>query len=129
MLLFVTGGALRYQNDIIPVLSPLIAWTYSFLFRGVVHPETARGKSLFDAHFSNATRNVHRFVKETGQDVAKSEELVRGIHYEDVIANCAVHFFLRSQRWYDSTEMASGRGGKVHNTTAPRRRVLVWRLC
>lgn len=82
-------NARTYQNEFTPVLEPFICAAYGFPLEPYLHPETARGKSLVDAHFSFKMRHVHGYVKEKQMVVATPEELVRALHYDGGISNCA----------------------------------------
>lgn len=86
----VSENARTYQNEIIPVMAPFIYGTHGFELNSVIHPETARGKSLVDAHLTIAMIQVHRFVKETKLDVTTLEDLVRALHHGGGTSNCAV---------------------------------------
>lgn len=59
----ITDNAPNYQNDAVPVIAPFIAAEHGLSLNGFIHPETAIGKSLVDAHFSIAMRHVLRYVR------------------------------------------------------------------
>lgn len=65
----VSDNARSYQNDLPPVIAPLIACAHGFFPHGFTHLETARGKSIVDAHFEISMRQFHRYVKEMEADV------------------------------------------------------------
>lgn len=100
-------NARTYQNDIIPVMPPFIYRAHGFVLRGFIDPETAVGKSLVDAHFATAKRQIHRYVKEAERNVTAPEDIVTALHHDGGISNCAVELIsvLRDgdqlQRWRD----------------------------
>lgn len=88
----VSDIARTYQNDVIPVIAPLICWTHGFVLKAFMNSETARGKGLLDAHFSIAMRQVQKF-EETKGDVTTHEELVKALHHDGGIRKCAAESF------------------------------------
>lgn len=66
----VTENVRNYQNYFLTVAAPFLTASNSVLLNALVHPETAWGKGLVDANFSVAMSHVHRWGRESGNDVS-----------------------------------------------------------
>lgn len=83
----VTGNARNYPNDVLPVISQFPCAAHGICLQGLIHPETARGISLFDAHFSVAMRKVHQYIRESGNDVCTPVQLRKACNIMAVLPN------------------------------------------
>ncbi|EFX81178.1 hypothetical protein DAPPUDRAFT_102749 [Daphnia pulex] len=59
-----SDNASCYQNTMLLVLIPYLAFTYSLCIRRCIHTETQDGKSVLDAHFARCTQKVYEYCKE-----------------------------------------------------------------
>lgn len=59
-----TDNARNYQNDLVPVMYPIICATDSSELNRFENTETAREKSIVYENFSIDMRHVHRYVRE-----------------------------------------------------------------
>lgn len=84
-----TDNARNYQNEIVPVMAPFVAHDHGMVLRGSLHPETARGKSLVDAHFAVGMRQVNKYVTSNGVDVATPVDVVKALTACGGVANSA----------------------------------------
>lgn len=81
----VTDNAHDYQNDILPVITPVLVASHGVSSNGLIHPETARGKGLVDSHFSLAMGHVHRWIHESWKDLCTARELWSPLNSGEVI--------------------------------------------
>ena len=59
-----SDNASCYQNTMLLLLIPYLAFTYSLCIRRYIHTETQDGKSVLDAHFARCTQKVYEYCKE-----------------------------------------------------------------
>lgn len=59
-----SDNASCYQNTMLFVLIPYLAFTYSLCIRRYIHTETQDGKSVLDAHFARCTQKKYEYCKE-----------------------------------------------------------------
>lgn len=78
----IIDNARNYHNDFVPIMIPFLARAHGFHLRAYVQPETTRGKSVSDAHFVMAMRNVNRYIVETKSDVVKPPNFVSALQSE-----------------------------------------------
>lgn len=79
-----------YQNNLLPVIDPFIAKGHGMNLKEIVHSETQRGKSLLDAHFTLAMRDVNKFVNDTTLNASTPCDLVTAMKHRDGVANTTV---------------------------------------
>lgn len=87
-LWLVSDNARTYQNDVTAFIAPFICAAHRFIFRGFLHPETARRKSLVDTHYAIPMRQVHKYLTETIKDVTIPVELIKTLDRDDRICSC-----------------------------------------
>lgn len=59
----------------------IFASSHGINLHAMIHPETARGKGLVDAHFSIATQHIHQIVRDPCLYVCTSADLWRAFHH------------------------------------------------
>lgn len=79
-VLVMTDNAKRYKNLVLPVAFVYIAFHHNIFLNGIIHPETACGKSIVDPHFPISMMHVHRFVTETETNVMNLLHIVEALN-------------------------------------------------
>lgn len=92
-----------------------------FVLRAFIYSETASGKSLSDAHFTIAMTKFHRYMKETKKSVTTSKDIIRDLHHDIGIPDCACEFVSVRR---DGSRMMKCLQGFAGRHIAPLRRVV-----
>lgn len=61
---FISDNANNYQNDLLPVIVPIICRTHDIGIHSILHPDAFYGKSCVDGHFAVFWRHVKRYIEE-----------------------------------------------------------------
>lgn len=89
---FCSDNARNYNNDVLPVMLPMICSTHGILLNVYVHPDACCGKSCVGAHFAFSFRQLKRYITETGHDVLTPEDIVDALTYDHGVKNTFVDY-------------------------------------
>lgn len=89
---FISDNARNYNNDLLPVMLPMICKSHNVQLHSILHPDACCGKSCVDGHFAVAWRHVKRYIEDTESDVVTPEDLMDVLVYDGGVKNTAVDF-------------------------------------
>lgn len=84
-----SDNATCYQNWLLPLIVPYLAWIHGITIKRIIHSETQDGKSVLDAHFARAMQTLIEWVKED-HDCTTPTQAVIGLQAHGGLPNCVV---------------------------------------